>query len=137
LKENEKFGKLKLPRVRGFALLISALKSKLFPAEDRQPKNVIFGWLPPLRGDINLTVDVQISMRKSVKRSECRVKRHSSQPRKGARAAKGGAGRKPLFPAKRSSRLLRQYRPDRRRNDGCCCAAGERRQGSAADASRS
>jgi hypothetical protein len=42
------------------------LKSKLFPAEDRQPKNVVFGLLPPLRGDISLMADVQISMRKSV-----------------------------------------------------------------------
>ncbi|MDR1241495.1 MAG: hypothetical protein LBM00_01735 [Deltaproteobacteria bacterium] len=42
------------------------MKSKLFPAEDRQPKNVVFGLLPPLRGDISLMADVQISMRKSV-----------------------------------------------------------------------
>jgi hypothetical protein len=47
-------------------LLISALKSKLFPAEDRPPKNVVFGGLSPLRGDISRTADVQISMRKSV-----------------------------------------------------------------------
>jgi hypothetical protein len=32
-----------LARPEKRALLISALKSKLFPAEDRQPKNVIFG----------------------------------------------------------------------------------------------
>jgi hypothetical protein len=51
---------------RSFQILISAVKSKLFPAEDRQPKSVVFGWLTPLRGDISLMADVQISAWKSV-----------------------------------------------------------------------